>query len=225
MAGYCTKCGRPLPDDGICPCTQQNKPAPKAQQNPIVTVLIHLPRLWRSYFRDPIATPRLAAERRDWLTGAAMLLLLELVSFLSVLMLTLRYGMARFFFAAPQWSTAGLVCPLVAMGAMFGMTYLLSALSGMRADFRTVIAVLGVSAVLPLSLLVVSAFLSLVHLSLFTVFTVLIFASWIVSFFVMLYQVLNLRLNLLSMLALIGGMAIVYAAVAFSRNWLLAALF
>lgn len=225
MAGYCTKCGRPLPDNGICPCTLQSKPAPKAQQNPIVTVLVNLPRLWRSYFRDPIATPRLAGERRDWITGAAMLILLELVSFLSVLMLTLRYGMARFFFVVPQWSTAGLVCPLVAMAAMFGMTYLLSAMSGMRADFRTVIAVLGVSAVLPLSLLVVSALLSLVHLSLFTVFTVLIFASWIVSFFVMLYQVLNLRLNLLSMLALIGGMAIVYAAVAFSRNWLLAALF
>lgn len=34
MAGFCTKCGRPLPENGICPCTQaqpQTQPAPQYQ--------------------------------------------------------------------------------------------------------------------------------------------------------------------------------------------------
>ena len=26
MAGFCTRCGRPLPESGICPCTQQAEP-------------------------------------------------------------------------------------------------------------------------------------------------------------------------------------------------------
>lgn len=33
MAGFCTKCGRPLPESGICPCTQQAaQPAPQQPQ-------------------------------------------------------------------------------------------------------------------------------------------------------------------------------------------------
>lgn len=225
MAGYCTRCGRPLPDSGVCPCTRQRRSAPRRGANPLLTVLVNLPRLWRSYFRDPISTPRLAAERRDWITGVAMLILLEAMSLLSVLMLTLRYGSARFFLAAPQWATAGLVCPLVAMAAMLGLTYALSSMSGVRPEIRATLAVAGVSAVLPLSVLTVSAFLSLIHIALFTVGAVLTVAAWIVSFFVMLYQVLNLRLNTLSILMLVGSMALIYGAVAFSRSWLLAALF
>lgn len=33
MAGFCTKCGRPLPESGICPCTQQATP-PQPQYPP-----------------------------------------------------------------------------------------------------------------------------------------------------------------------------------------------
>lgn len=32
MAGFCTKCGRPLPENGICPCTQVEQPAPQPEQ-------------------------------------------------------------------------------------------------------------------------------------------------------------------------------------------------
>ena len=31
MAGFCTRCGRPLPESGICPCTQQPQ-QPQYQQ-------------------------------------------------------------------------------------------------------------------------------------------------------------------------------------------------
>ena len=31
MAGFCTRCGRPLPESGICPCTQQAQ-QPQYQQ-------------------------------------------------------------------------------------------------------------------------------------------------------------------------------------------------
>ena len=34
MAGFCTKCGRPLPENGICPCTQQAQVPPQAQPVP-----------------------------------------------------------------------------------------------------------------------------------------------------------------------------------------------
>jgi len=33
MAGFCTRCGRPLPESGICPCTQQPQ-QPQYQQPP-----------------------------------------------------------------------------------------------------------------------------------------------------------------------------------------------
>lgn len=224
MAGYCTRCGRPLPENGICPCTMQKRPARKAP-NPIATVLLNLPRLWRSYFLDPISTPRRAGERRDWITGAAMLLLLELVSFLSVLLLTMRYGARRFFFIAPQWATAGLVCPLVVMGAMLGVIYALMAMSRMKPELRTVLAVLGVSAVLPLSLLTVTMLLSLIHVSLFSIGCVLTVVAWIVTSFVMLYEVLGIRLNLATIGVLIGSMAAIYWIMDFCRNWLVSALF
>lgn len=226
MAGYCTRCGRPLPDSGVCPCTLQQAPAPvNKAPNPVLTVLVNLPRLWRSYFLDPVGTPRKAGERRDWITGTAMLALLEIVSFLSVLMLTLRYAPYRFIFIVPQWATAGLVCPLLVMGAMFGVICALMAMSRMKLDLRTVLAVLGVSAILPLSLLAVTALLSMIHFSLFTIGCVLTVVAWIVSSFVLLYEVIGLRLNIPSMLTLVGSMALIYLIFNFSRNWLIVALF
>lgn len=223
MADYCTRCGRPLPESGVCPCTRRKTRAPR-RANPFVTVLRNLPRLWRSYFRDPIATTRRAGERRDWITGVMMLLLVELLSFLSVVVLTLRTAPARFFAAAAQWATAGLVCPLLAMAAMLGVTYALSLMLRMRPDLRTMLAVTGVGSVLPLSALALSTLLTLAYAPLFAAGTVLLLASWLVSFFVMVYQVLTVRLRTSTMLLLIGAMSAVYAVIDLCRDWLLAAL-
>ena len=34
MAGFCNKCGRPLPEDGICPCTMQQPQGNAAPEQP-----------------------------------------------------------------------------------------------------------------------------------------------------------------------------------------------
>lgn len=224
MTEYCTHCGRPLPESGICPC-RKRKPSARHRKSPLVTVLQNLPRLWRSYFRDPISTPRLAGERRDWITGTAMMLLIELLSLLGVVTLTLRYASSRFLTAAPQWLTAGLVCPLLSIGLMFGTIYALCSMARMRPDIPAMLAVIGVGSVLPVSALAVSLVLSLFHVSLFTVGTILAIAAWLISFFVMVYQVFNVRLNTASILLLLGALSASYGVVALCRNWLLSSLF
>lgn len=59
MAGFCTRCGRPLPESGICPCTQQPQ-QPQAPKEPSAFGLAikGLPQLWLSYCKDPIGTTR-----------------------------------------------------------------------------------------------------------------------------------------------------------------------
>ena len=70
-----------------------------------------------------------------------------------------------------------------------------------------------------------TALLSMIHFSLFTIGCVLTVVAWIVSSFVLLYEVIGLRLNILSMLTLVGSMALIYLIFNFSRNWLIVALF
>ena len=94
MAGFCTRCGRPLPESGICPCTQQPQQPqqpqyqqPQAPKEPSAFGLAikGLPQLWLSYCKDPIGTTRKAVEKHDFLSG----ILMAAVTYIAVFFATL----------------------------------------------------------------------------------------------------------------------------------------
>ena len=102
MAGFCTRCGRPLPESGICPCTQQAQQPqyqqpqhqqpqqPQAPKEPSAFGLAikGLPQLWLSYCKDPIGTTRKAVEKHDFLSG----ILMAAVTYIAVFFATLVNG-------------------------------------------------------------------------------------------------------------------------------------
>lgn len=228
MAGYCTNCGRPLPDDGICPCQtgRARVVRRKAKRGGQIDKAARgLPSLWLRYLRDPVGASRLAQERCETSNGLTILAATVLVSFLSTAALTLRYAPDRFGRAVLRWSVTGLLAPVIAVLLTFGLVYTLTALSKMRVNFNAVVAAVGASAVLPLSVLALSFLLSLIHLTVFYVFCVMLFAAWAVSVFLLLTHVFGIRLSLTNCLITIGFMTLGYYAVALLRDWMLAGLF
>ena len=123
MAGFCTRCGRPLPESGICPCTQQPQQPqyqqPQAPKEPSAFGLAikGLPQLWLSYCKDPIGTTRKAVEKHDFLSG----ILMAAVTYIAVFFATLVYALRLdSHFPAVAWLGASLLMPV----AGFGLTLL-----------------------------------------------------------------------------------------------------
>lgn len=210
----CTKCGRVVPENGVCICQKRR---------PVAYALRSIPVLWRVYWRDPVALTRRLGERRDWLRGLLVLLAALAASILSTLSFSLRYasGFAHVFV---PWITTGVFAPLITIAASFGILYLLTALAKMRVDLRAATAMLGVNAMLPLTLMTASVLLSLLHPYVFHALSLLALLAWCVSFFSVLYEGFSLRMNSLSLLVLVGGMAVPCAAVVLLRNWLVTAV-
>ena len=206
MPEYCKKCGRPLPPDGICPCTHRRSRPTARQSGPIVGAVRRIPTLFLHYYRNPIGMSRLAAERRDMSAGITVLILAIVFSLLSTLSFTLRYVDRRFAVVAPDWLIVGFFAPLLAMLLTSALLYALTSVSGMRLDVREVVAVLGINAIFPVTLMALSVFLSLIHFAVFDVIAVLALAAWVVTFFTTIFQTFAIKLNLLGVLILIGGM-------------------
>lgn len=228
MAGYCTQCGRPLPDDGICPCTQQKKRVSRHRRSrggEIDKAVHALPSLWIRYLKDPVGAGRLAQERCETTDALTVMAATVLLSFLSTALFTLRYAADHFGRAVLRWSLTGLFAPVIALLLTFGLVYTLTALSKMRVNIRAVIAAIGASTAIPLTLLAASVVLSLIHISIFYVFGVMLFASWAVATFLLISQVFGIRLSLWNCLITIGFMTLGYYAVALLRDWMLAGLF
>lgn len=228
MAGYCTSCGRPLPEDGICPCTtgQVSVIRRRRKRGGELDKAVHeLPSLWLRYLRDPVGASRLAQERRDTSNGLTLMAATVLLSFLSTVLFTLRYSADHFGRAVLRWSVTGLFAPVIAMLLTFGLIFTLTALAKMRVDIRAVIAAIGANTVLPLTLLAASVVLSLIHISVFYIFCVMIFAAWALSVFLLISQVFGIRLSLLNCLITVGSMTLGYYAVALLRDWMIAGLF
>ena len=107
----------------------------------------------------------------------------------------------------------------------FLLIYALTAMARMRVDVRSVVAAIGVSAVLPMAVMTLSVVLSLFHQTVFTVFCAVSFAAWALSFFLLVTQVFNIRITPAVCAVTVGGMTAGYFAVALLRDWMLAALF
>ncbi len=220
MTEYCKKCGRPLPADGICPCTRRRSRPFERPSGPIVGAFKRIVKLFLRYWRNPVGTSRLAAERRDMSAGISVLLLAVLFSMLSTLSFTLRYVDTRFAAVAPRWLIVGFFAPLLAMLLTVALFYALTSVSRMRVDVREVVAALGVNAVFPVTLMALSVFLSLIHFAVFDVLAVLTMAAWVITFFTTVFQTFAIKLNLLGILILIPGFAAGYFALSRLLGWL-----
>ena len=95
----------------------------------------------------------------------------------------------------------------------------------MRVNFRAVVAAVGASLAIPMALLALSVVLSLFHSAVFTVFCVMLFASWALAVFLLISQVFGIRFHIWNCLITIGFMTGGYFAVSLLRDWMLAGLF
>lgn len=278
MAGFCTKCGRPLPENGICPCSMQPgnmtppqgnvppqgyapqqgymppqgyapqqgnvtpqgyapqqgyvppqgymppqyNPAPK-QDSAFVAALKNLPNLFLGYFRDPVGTSRLASEKKDFLSGLIIMAMSVILTLLGTLFFTLvhynGFGYFGFGWVAPRWIGISFLAPILAFGITIGLIYLLSLIAKANLDFRSVLATIGVNAVIPVCLLAVSMLAGMISVVVFEIFAVLMCAAWVVSFFTMVFQVFDFKMNIVNTLLLIAGLAIAFYVIVMLVTW------
>ena len=260
MAGFCTKCGRPLPENGICSCSMQPEnttppqggapqqgymppqgyapqqgyappqgymppqynPVPK-QDSAFVAALKNLPNLFLGYFRDPVGTSRLASEKKDFLSGLIIMAASVILTLLGTLFFALvhysGFGYFGFGWVAPRWIGISFLAPILAFGITIGLIYLLSLIAKANLDFRSVLAVVGVNAMLPVCLLAVSMLAGMISVVVFEIFAVLMCAAWAVSFFTAVFQVFNIKMNIVNTLLLIAGLAIAFYVVVLLVTW------
>ena len=196
MAGFCTRCGRPLPESGICPCTQQPQQPqqpqyqqPQAPKEPSAFGLAikGLPQLWLSYCKDPIGTTRKAVEKHDFLSG----ILMAAVTYIAV------------FFA----------------------TLVLTKVAKVPSDFKGMLASSGLGMTFPATLAAGSIVLLLVYPGLISLLGVASFAVWAVVTVGTLLQVYGVKLNLVTILLCVAFCIAGYYVVSGLRDWFLHACY
>lgn len=228
MTGFCTNCGRPLPENGVCPCTKRRTRSVlrgKKRGGGLDRAARALPSLWIGYLKDPIGASRLAQERCEATDGLTMMAATALLSFLSAMMFTLRYAADHFLRAILRWALTGLFAPVIALALTMGLIFTLTALAKMRVNLRAVTAAVGASLALPMTLLAASIVLSLFHITVFYIFCAMLFAAWALAVFLLISQVFGIRLSLVNCLITVGFMTLGYYAVSLLRDWMIAGLF
>ena len=199
MAGFCTRCGRPLPESGICPCTQQPQQPqqpqyqqPQAPKEPSAFGLAikGLPQLWLSYCKDPIGTTRKAVEKHDFLSG----ILMAAVTYIAVFFATLVYALRLdSHFPAVAWLGASLLMPVAGFGLTLLATLVLTKVAKVPSDFKGMLASSGLGMTFPATLAAGSIVLLLVYPGLISLLGVASFAVWAVVTVGTLLQVAGLR--------------------------------
>lgn len=232
MAGFCSNCGRPLPDDGVCPCTI---PQPTSYQAPDYApprkgpsafglAMKNLPRLLSGYFKNPVRTSQLAAENRDFLSGLLLVgfaMVLTLFGTLFFALVHLVNPLRSFGSIVPQWLVISLFAPAIAVGVTTLAVYCVSAVSGLKLPLLSVLSAVGVNCILPTLLLALSMVASLISPIIFELLAVMMVASWVLSFFMILYQVFGVRLNILSILVGIACLVVGFYIVSMLLGWFL----
>ena len=175
MAGFCTRCGRPLPESGICPCTQQPQQPqyqqPQAPKEPSAFGLAikGLPQLWLSYCKDPIGTTRKAVEKHDFLSG----ILMAAVTYIAVFFATLVYALRLdSHFPAVAWLGASLLMPVAGFGLTLLTTLVLTKVAKVPSDFKGMLASSGLGMTFPATLQVYGVKLNLVTILLCVAFCI-----------------------------------------------------
>ena len=236
MAGFCTRCGRPLPESGICPCTQQAQQPqyqqpqhqqpqqPQAPKEPSAFGLAikGLPQLWLSYCKDPIGTTRKAVEKHDFLSG----ILRAAVTYIAVFFATLVYALRLdSHFPAVAWLGASLLMPVAGFGLTLLATLVLTKVTKVPSDFKGMLASSGLGMTFPATLAAGSIVLLLVYPGLISLLGVASFAVWAVVTVGTLLQVYGVKLNLVTILLCVAFCIAGYYAVSGLRDWFLHACY
>lgn len=239
MAGFCTRCGRPLPESGICPCTQQPQQPqyqqpqhqqpqqpqqPQAPKEPSAFGLAikGLPQLWLSYCKDPIGTTRKAVEKHDFLSG----ILMAAVTYIAVFFATLVYALRLdYHFPAVAWLGASLLMPVAGFGLTLLATLVLTKVAKVPSDFKGMLASSGLGMTFPATLAAGSIVLLLVYPGLISLLGVASFAVWAVVTVGTLLQVYGVKLNLVTILLCVAFCIAGYYVVSGLRDWFLHACY
>ncbi len=281
MAGFCTSCGSPLPENGVCPCkaaqpqqpTNPNFQQPQQQpyqqqqyqqpyqqpyqqqqyqqpyqqqpyqqpytpypQQPVYpvrqgpSVFSNFFKVVGSYFKDPVGTSRSVLEKKDIASGAlsvaACTLLALIGTLLFILVVVLEnytyygYSLRDFGDYAIAWVIVGLFAPILAVGITFCVIYALTKLSKSDVDPIGLLSAIGINTLIPACLLAVSMVMSMLSSVIFEILAVMMFAAWIVGVFVLIFQVLNIKMSIVSYALLIAGITAAYYMIVMLLNWL-----
>ena len=241
---FCMKCGRPLPESGVCECSQpvQQPYQPPVQQpyqqpyqqvyqtyqtyqtyqpyqqpnvevpqkpvdpNGFVASLRQLPAMMLGYLKDSVGTSRRLSQQANRNHGLAFLLLTFVVNLLATLLpgLVLDCVSSHEFFV--HWLLTIVLGPAIAYGIGIGMVYALTSMSKLKAEFGGVLSVVGVSSTLPMMLLAASMLLSLIDSNgrVLAFFAVVIVLAWLLSLLLAILQTYDIKINLMTILAVIG---------------------
>ena len=263
MAGFCTKCGSPLDENGNCPkCSvQQSAPqqqaapqqpyqaqqpynyqaqqpyqAPYQSQQPYQApyqaqpayqapkkpnCFSNLGKLLGSYFKDPVGASRSAFEKKDFVSGLLIVAANFLVVFLGLMFFCLTQQPFPFKEIVLEWIFTSLLGVVLAYGLTFGICFVMGKLGGAKTDPMAILSVVCVNGILPTALLAVSMLLGMATPVLFEIFAVLAFAAWAATTFIVLFRVMNVKMNILNTLLLIVMMAAAYFVVMVLLCWLL----
>lgn len=192
--------------------------------SPIRSILTHSsPSPYISFSKDPVAASRTALEKKDIAAGGITMAAAVLFTLLGTLFFVLIHDAWYYDFgdAVPAWIILSLFSPVIAYGATFGILFTLTKIAKINVDPVGLISAVGISSILPVALLAVSMLLSMIAPVVFEIMAVLIFAAWIVNVFTLIFQVLNIKMNVASILLLVAGLTVTYFIISMLLNWLL----
>lgn len=229
MAGFCSYCGRPLPDDGRCPyCAPAapnysavvQQPVQPAQPSAFSLALKNFGQFLRAYLKNPLGTTRIAVENHDFLTGFFVMAITVTISFILTFAFALRFRPDGGEFEALEWFTVGVFAPVIAYGFCLGCIYLTSLVGKMRIQFKSVLAATGCAGVIPTAFLAAALPISMVSLSCADFCWAVVLISAGIMTLLLLTRVFNIKCNLWQILIIIGVAVSAYYVLTELVNWL-----
>lgn len=227
MAGFCSYCGRPLPDDGRCPYCM---PAAAPNYNAVVrqpaqpsAFSLAMKNFWqflRAYIKNPVGTTRIAVENHDFLTGIIVMAITVTMSFILTFAFALRYRPAGGEFEALAWLTVGVFGPIFAYGFSLGCIYLTALVGKMRIGIKSALAAIGCGGVIPTALLSAALPISMISLGCFNLCWAVVLVAAAVSMLLLLMKVFNIKCNLWQFLIIIGVSVTAYFTLTEMVDWL-----
>ncbi|MDR0890474.1 MAG: hypothetical protein LBM28_07550 [Oscillospiraceae bacterium] len=218
MANFCNRCGQPLPEDGVCPCTQAPAAYPATSQSgALQEKLKQLPALSLRFFKNPVLAIREAVAERDMLSGLLIMAFSVIATLLATLFFALRVEYGGF--AAGAWIVTAIFAPLITFALTAGALFLLLTLAKKAVDFKAILAAVGVGALLPACLTLVGAIATLIAPDLYGYFGTIITAAWVIITIATVAQVFNLKMTLPVIITLIVLVAVQSYAVNELNSW------
>ncbi len=234
MAGFCSRCGRPLPEDGKCPfCAPQQaqpevgyvpqetkNPAPKPDAPSGFSVMMkNYVKFITSFMKAPVDTLRQVEEDRDMTPALVNAAAIILLAFFGALITALRFRPEYGSFAWLGWLGTAFAQPVVGFGTAVGAVFLTLLVGKERVNFRSVLSSVGASATLPVAALATLFVFQLLGLWFYTRLWSLLLVTCAVCLVVLLTKVYKVKLNFWQLLVIIGVMFVGYSLLTGIESW------